>query len=170
VIDIMRGEAASLVVFLAFAARAGPPRECRHKMPAVASAIDSTSAGDELEVRSPSPATSQSGDGAPGRFDALWLQVPHPFLRTIARERISMLLDFWRVAYGVLSEWHGDRVLIRGQVRGIDIRASFEVADDTVSATASDPGWFWRGRIRSYVQSMLKKYLHPTYQAPPEES
>ena len=106
-------------------------------------------AGQQLEL--------DSGNG-------ISLEVPHAFERAAARERVSQLLQFWREAYGVVSEWRGDLVSIHGRVHGVAIHALFEVSDGAVFAVARDPGWFWRAHAHSYVERMLKKYLHPTYQ------
>jgi hypothetical protein len=102
------------------------------------------------------------------RDNAISLEVPHPFARAAARERVSQLLQFWREAYGVVSEWRGDRVFMHGHVHGVSIHALFDVSDGVVFAVARDPGWFWRARAQSYVEWMLRKYLHPTYQEPAE--
>jgi len=100
------------------------------------------------------------------RGNDISLEVPHAFERPAARERVMQLLQFWRQAYGVVSEWRGDLVSIHGRVHGVAIHALFEVSDSAVFAVARDPGWFWRAHAHSYVERMLKKYLHPTYQEP----
>lgn len=102
-----------------------------------------------------------------GGEDPIELRVSHPFERATARERIAQLLRFWREAYGVLSEWQGNRVRMQGSVLGIDVQGLLLVTDGAVVGVARNPGWPWRSRAQSYVEWMLRKYLHPTYAEPP---
>jgi hypothetical protein len=104
-----------------------------------------------------------------GGEDPIELRVPHAFARATARERITQLLLFWREAYGVLSEWQGNRVRMQGSVLGIDVQGLLLVTDGAVVGLARNPGWLWRGRAQSYVEWMLRKYLHPTYAEPPRD-
>lgn len=96
------------------------------------------------------------------------LAVPHHFDRASARVRVGQLLQFWREAHGVMSEWRGDRAVLRGAVHGVSIDALLDVSDGAVFAVARDPGWLLRSKVKDYVSWMLKKYLHPTYQEPAE--
>jgi Putative polyhydroxyalkanoic acid system protein (PHA_gran_rgn) len=102
-----------------------------------------------------------------GGDDPIALNVPHTFERAAARERITQLLQFWREAYGVVSEWQGDRVRMEGAVLGIGVHGLFQITDRSVVGLARNPGWMWRDRAQSYVEWMLRKYLHPTYAEPP---
>lgn len=98
--------------------------------------------------------------------NTIGLTVPHGFSQAEAQVRVSQLLAYWGERFGVTSVWRGDRVCLSGSILGKDIEAIFLVTGRGVRATAKDPGWPWRGRIRSYVDGKLKKYLHPTYEEP----
>jgi hypothetical protein len=96
----------------------------------------------------------------------LTLEVPHPFGRAFAHERIVQLLNYWHARFGVSSQWRGDQVFITGEVFGVVVKALLEITDSCVQAVANDPGLVWRGTGVSYVERKLKKYLHPTYDEP----
>jgi hypothetical protein len=148
--------------------RAPPPKVVAPKpeaIPVVSRSVEATPSSREASVGS-TEALGQLGLAETERLHAIALEVPHHFERRAARERVTQLLQFWREAYGVVSEWRGDRVLMHGSVRGVSIDALFDVADGSVFAVARDPGWFWRARAHAYVEWMLRKYLHPTYQEP----
>ena len=152
------GPLIDVAVFLGVSSGAhGAGRPQRHKIPSHA---------EPLAPELPSAPSAATGLEFIDRHNAISLEVAHPFERGAARERVNQLLQFWREAYGVRSEWRGDRVFMQGTVRGVHINAVFDVADDVVTALARDPGWFWRARAHAYVEWMLKKYLHPTYQEP----
>jgi hypothetical protein len=94
------------------------------------------------------------------------LTVAHHFERAIAKERVSQLLAYWNDRFQVKNDWHGDRVFVSGSVFGVEIKALFEVTDDGVVCRSKDPGMVWRAKGAEYVEKKLKKYLHPTYEAP----
>ncbi len=98
--------------------------------------------------------------------NALSLKVDHVFSKDLARERVSQLLAYWDARFGLKSEWHGFRVFLTGKVLGIAVRALFEIEDADVVARAEDPGTLFSGAARRYVDSKLRKYLHPTYEEP----
>lgn len=98
--------------------------------------------------------------------DAISLSVAHKFSRTEARARVQMLLDYWHKRFGLKSSWTGDSVSLAGNIWGVSFTGVLEVDDLTVHAAASDPGFLWRGKARSYVTKKLKKYLSPTYEDP----
>lgn len=148
--------------------RAPPPKVVAPQpeaAPLVSREVEATPSSRESSGSS-TDALGQLGLAETERLHAIALEVPHHFERRAARERVTQLLQFWREAYGVVSEWRGDRVLMHGSVRGVSIDALFDVADGSVLAVARDPGWFWRARAHAYVEWMLRKYLHPTYQEP----
>jgi len=148
--------------------RAPPPKVVAPQpeaTPLVTREVEATPSRREASGSS-TEALGQLGLAETERLHAIALEVPHHFERRAARERVTQLLQFWREAYGVVSEWRGDRVLMHGSVRGVAIDALFDVADGSVLAVARDPGWFWRARAHAYVEWMLRKYLHPTYQEP----
>jgi hypothetical protein len=96
----------------------------------------------------------------------LSLKVNHRFARADARDRVSQLLAYWHRRFGLTSQWRGDWVRMHGTVFGIAIDGLLEVTDSCVQGFASDPGLLWRSLGISYVESKLRKYLHPTYGEP----
>lgn len=110
-----------------------------------------------------------SGDSEPFVIEtssALKLTVAHAFERPVARERITYLLNYWSDRFGVLNEWHGDRVFLSGKVWGVEIRAVFTVQEKAVMAMANDPRTMLASAAQGYVYKKLRKYLHPTYDDP----
>jgi hypothetical protein len=93
-------------------------------------------------------------------------QVGHHFSVADARARTRMLLDYWQRAYGIRSNWQGDRVYISGRVIGVEIDAFIDIRSDSVGGEGVDPGPLMRGIARDYVQKKLQKYMHPQYQEP----
>ena len=98
--------------------------------------------------------------------DRVTVFVMHAFARPEAAARLSYLLAYWKKRFNVTSEWKGDRVFISGSVFGIKIQALFAINDSSVVGFAHDPGWPWRGRVQSYVDGKLKKYLNANYDDP----
>ena len=98
--------------------------------------------------------------------NAIHLNVIHSMTLTAARERVGQLLKYWFDRFGIKSLWQGDRVYLSGRAWGFDIEAIFDVGSNAVTATATDPGFIMRGRVASYVQKKLQKYLHPSYLEP----
>ncbi len=94
------------------------------------------------------------------------VSVAHHFARAEALERLGYLLDYWKRAFDIRSEWRGNRVFLSGSIFGLRVRAELSVTEDSVVAVAADPGWPWRGRAEGYVTGKLKKYMHPTYDDP----
>lgn len=97
--------------------------------------------------------------------ETISIQVGHAFTLSDAHARVQMLLDYWGKAFGVRSEWVGERVWLQGQVWGIALHAYLDVAANTVRAVAADPGWL-RDNAKDYVKRKLQKYLHPLYAEP----
>ena len=97
---------------------------------------------------------------------ALSARVSHAFTVGDAHLRVQQLLDYWHTRFGVNAEWDGERVFVTGKVWGVDFRAMFEVLDGVVSASATDPGPLWRGKLTDYTVKKLKKYLSPNYAEP----
>jgi len=157
-----------LLVPLATAAVKAPPRERAPAPGRTARATRRPGAGaaSPAAVPLPPPAQLAPSPAEVGGEDPIELNVPHAFERATARERVSQLLRFWREAYGVRSSWQGDRVRMQGSVLGIDVQGQLLVTDAAVVGLARNPGWLWREKAQSYVDWMLRKYLHPTYAEP----
>ena len=96
----------------------------------------------------------------------LKLSVGHRLQSVEVVTRLHCLLDYWKIRFNIVSEWHGNRVFLSGRIYGVQIRALFAVNDSTVSGFAKDPGWPWRNQVVNYVNSKLKKYLHPDFEEP----
>lgn len=97
---------------------------------------------------------------------AIKMTVGHAFERSVARERVGYLLEYWARRFGVHSEWRGDRVFLTGSVWGVEIKAVFSVQEKAVFAMAYDPGTMLASAAQRYVNKKLRKYLHPTYEEP----
>jgi Putative polyhydroxyalkanoic acid system protein (PHA_gran_rgn) len=94
------------------------------------------------------------------------IAVPHQFSKTEAKARVGYLLEYWNQRYAITNTWTSDSVKVTGHVHGLVIDAVFTIEEARVSAIAKDPGFFWRGRTRNYVETKLKKYLDLTYREP----
>ena len=108
-------------------------------------------------------------DGDPFSIDEkkrVTVAVGHAYARSEAAARLSYLLAYWKTRFNVASEWKGDRVFISGKVYGIKIQALFAINDSSVVGFAQDPGWPWRGKVQTYVDRKLKKYLNVNYDDP----
>ncbi len=126
-------------------------------------AIDAPQApGSSTNVVAPPTAAEVRKSGA----HSVNVSVDHTLSREDARSRVEQLLAYWGKRFGVKSAWSGFRVELSGVVWGITIDAHFDVGDHDVMATATDPGFAWRGMAHDYVAKKLKKYLHPAYEEP----
>jgi hypothetical protein len=96
----------------------------------------------------------------------LKLSVDHRLQSVEVVTRLHYLLDYWKMRFNIASEWHGNRVFLSGSIYGVQIRALFAVHESTVSGFAKDPGWPLRNQVVNYVNSKLKKYLHPAFEDP----
>ncbi len=94
------------------------------------------------------------------------VSVAYHFAKAEALERLGYLLDYWKRAFDIRHEWHGNDVFISGSIFGLKVKARFSVVEGEIVAVAADPGWPWRGRAEGYVTGKLKKYMHPTYDDP----
>jgi hypothetical protein len=95
--------------------------------------------------------------------EKMHFDVEHHFTKADARARAQMLFEYWRRAYGVDTQWDGDRAHVVGRVLGIDINAVLEVTDQHIGGDGDDPGPIFRGLAKSYVTKKLQKYMHPQY-------
>jgi hypothetical protein len=97
---------------------------------------------------------------------SLRMTVTHLFTRALARERVLYLLEYWAKRFGIKHTWRGDQVFLTGKVWGVDVKAVFDVQDHQVLAQAHDPGSMLTSAATRYVNSKLRKYLHPQYEEP----
>ena len=104
--------------------------------------------------------------GMPGLVSAepLELRKSHAFTFSEARERVQLMLDYWKTRYGVHVYWAGTRAHVSGRLFGIDVDAVLEVNGKEVSGEFQDPGPLFRRPARDYIQKKLQKYLHPHFQ------
>ncbi len=116
-----------------------------------------------LSLAVPAPALAGADDefAADSRLSFLRR---HTFSRDEARVRLQQLLDYWNQAYGVQRRWYGDSARVTGRIMGIYFDARVTVKDGAVEAVASDPGFLFRAAAADYINSKLRKYLHPTYE------
>ena len=96
----------------------------------------------------------------------LHFKVKHQHTRDEARARTQYLFDYWKKPFGVVSKWEGDHAVASGNIMGISFTAWVEVTDNTVGGESTDPGFFTRGIAYAYIESKLKKYMHPNYDEP----
>ena len=92
--------------------------------------------------------------------------VGHHFSRSDARARVQQLLDYWETRASLTQIWKGDRVEVSGTVVGITFSASLYISEGAVRCESTDPGFVVRNTARDYVQTKLRKYLHPQYAEP----
>ncbi len=163
----MLARAVLMVALVSTVAAGGVPKHAK----SIAKPKVPTFTAAPLAAMAPEPQLPPEPPATPDPFavvheTALSLKVTHELNRDAARERVTQLLNYWDERFGVKSEWHGFRVFLTGKVLGIAIRALFEIEDADVVAMAEDPGTIFSGAARRYVDSKLRKYLHPTYQEP----
>jgi Putative polyhydroxyalkanoic acid system protein (PHA_gran_rgn) len=96
----------------------------------------------------------------------LHFKVKHQHSREQARARTQYLFDYWKKRFGVVSKWEGDHAVASGNIMGISFTAWVEVTDSSVGGESTDPGFFTRGIAYAYIESKLKKYMHPNYDEP----
>ncbi|MGA9522450.1 MAG: polyhydroxyalkanoic acid system family protein [Myxococcaceae bacterium] len=116
-----------------------------------------------LAIASPVPAFAGEGDEVSSTSKISFLR-RHSFSREEARVRLQQLFDYWSQAYGVQRRWYGDTARVTGRIMGIYFDARVTVKDGAVEAVASDPGFLFRGAAADYINSKLRKYMHPTYE------
>jgi hypothetical protein len=97
--------------------------------------------------------------------ERLAFDVPHAHGADEARARVGYLLDYWRERFGVqVGEWRDGGVAVSGSVLGFAVNGTIYVSSDRVAAQVDDPGFLVRGRVSHYIDSMLRKYMHPRYE------
>ncbi len=117
----------------------------------------------------PSSGASDTVEAAPFELEpstSLRMNVAHLFTRALARERVLLMLEYWARRFGIKHTWRGDQVFLSGKVWGVDVKAVFDVQDHQVLAQAHDPGSMLTSAATRYVNSKLKKYLHPQFEEP----
>jgi hypothetical protein len=89
-------------------------------------------------------------------------EVPHTLPKEEAKKRIEGLAEYWGGKYGVKTAWSGDSANISGKVMGITINARLDVTDRTVGGEASDPGFLFREKAKSYLTHKFTTFLDPS--------
>jgi hypothetical protein len=120
-------------------------------------------------------AVAAQGDGGeplpPFTLDAdsashMIFKVPHAYSVADAHARLGYLLEYWKSRYGVSVTWIADRAWVDGSIWGVRFKGWIQVGEQEITSEANDPGFFVRGRGHHYVQSKLKKYMHPNFAEP----
>jgi hypothetical protein len=93
----------------------------------------------------------------------LKFEVPHQLSSAEARQRLETLAEHLGKKYGFTTEWQGDSARIQGKVKGISLNAQITVAEGKVGGEATDPGFLFREKARSYLTEKFEYYLDPAY-------
>lgn len=87
----------------------------------------------------------------------------HTFSLKEAKERVQLMLQYWKERYGVSFYWAGERAYISGSMFGVHWDAELQIQGNEVSAEMTDPGPWLRKPARDYLEKKLLKYLHPNF-------
>jgi hypothetical protein len=90
------------------------------------------------------------------------LDVSHALQLEDARARVTALLEYWAMKYGVKIAWAGDKATFDGTVMGITFKGHLTVQPGKVGGEASDPGMLLRGQAQKYLTKKFGTYLDPT--------
>jgi hypothetical protein len=128
----------------------------------VALGVTAAASAAEVDGGEPAPPFALDADSA----SHMIFKVPHTFSVADAHARLGYLLEYWKGRYGVSVTWLADRAWVDGSIWGVRFKGWIQVGEGEITSEANDPGFFVRGRGHHYVESKLKKYMHPTYAEP----
>lgn len=87
---------------------------------------------------------------------------PHSLGKDEAKRRVERLTSYWHSRYGVTVDWQGDQARFCGSVKGIDFDANVTIADGSIEAEGTDPGFLVRAAATAYLKKKLSDYLDPS--------
>jgi len=93
----------------------------------------------------------------------LKFEVPHQLSAEEARQRLETLASHLGTKYGFTTEWLGDSARIQGKVKGLTLNAQITVSAGKVGGEATDPGFLFREKARTYLTEKFEYYLDPSF-------